>query len=249
METDQQGEHGSIPPYSVAGRPSIVIEEALPKKFNMAHDSLVTVRLSEPDSIMLDSTATTPDADPTQLTLVKEEIGDFTDEEEGVVDTLNVTVVEAADITPRDSSVTTPEHTMSRNLQDELGDMEADSHDSDSSDDHDEVNWEQLEKTEGEQKDDETDNVSGYSSTRPQLQLLTFIVNGTSAGTAGTGKRKIGYEPEDRQSPGCGPQNTGSKYSNQITTSFNGSTQTDGQWANTACPTILNAPSPSADRS
>ena len=50
--------------------------------------------------------------------------------------------------------------TSSRSLQDELGLYTPDGHDSDSSD-MEEVNWEQLEKTEGEQtKDDETDNVS-----------------------------------------------------------------------------------------
>ena len=125
----------------------------------MAHDSLVTVRLSEPDSIIIDTTATTLDARSSQLAPAKEEVDAVTPGKEA--DKMNdIECLDVATPTPRDSIRTMSESPLDRNLQDELRELGTDIEEGNSSDDQEEVDWEQLEKTEDEQvKDDETDNV------------------------------------------------------------------------------------------
>jgi Fe-S-cluster-containing hydrogenase component 2 len=49
------------------------------------------------------------------------------------------------------------------------------------------------------------------------------LVNGSSLGTSGTGKRKAGYEPQECQGSGCREACI-----NQATTSINGATKEDG---------------------
>lgn len=157
---DHQSGHDSLPPTLVAGRPSIVVAAPNSEAFKMAHDSLVTVRLSEPDSIIFDTTTAPLDARSSHIILVKEEVDAVTNEKEANKMS-DVDALDVATPTPRDSIRTMSESPPAeRNLQDELRELETDNEEGSSSDDQEEVDWEQLEKTEDEQvKDDETDNV------------------------------------------------------------------------------------------
>ncbi|CAM1511387.1 Fc.00g089000.m01.CDS01 [Cosmosporella sp. VM-42] len=177
MEADhQQSGHDSLPSTTVTGRPSIVAEESGPGTPKMTHDSLVTVRLSEPDSITLDSAATSANAESSQSPPGREKVDENDDDNE--VETTSE--VEAADpTTPRDSTVNMlPPCITTRNLQDELGNLEAEDKEDDFSDDQEEVNWEQLEKTEDEQtKDEETDNSTALLLARLEQENAKLATN------------------------------------------------------------------------
>ncbi len=140
----------------------------------MAHDSMVTVRLSEPPSLTLD-TSSTSDSEPESSPVVSPKTVKH-DEHETPKITESSTTLETLETleTPeieneqnpresvviiRDSRTALPRVDTTRSLQDELGQCEDVT--SDTSDDVEEVNWEELEKTEDQQtKDEETDNVS-----------------------------------------------------------------------------------------
>ncbi|POR39485.1 EVI5-like protein [Tolypocladium paradoxum] len=130
----------------------------------MTHDSMVTVRLSEPPALTLDTTAAS-DADPTKSatsTLGEDAAQSGSDERDS----------------QRDSCATASSTEANRSLQDELGEFGADGHESDSSEDPDEVNWEQLEKTEDEQvKDDETDNSTALLLARLEQENAKLATN------------------------------------------------------------------------
>lgn len=114
----------------------------------MTHDSMVTVRLSEPPALKLD-------------TALEEEKGLSTHRKTQSLTSDAHTSSDESSV-PRISTVMLPNADSSRSLQDELGECEGDGRDSDSSEDQEEVNWEELEKTEDEQiKEDEEDNVRG----------------------------------------------------------------------------------------
>lgn len=163
------------------------------------HDSMVTVRLSEPPSLTLNVALTTAESQPesckqtslgemdkgqgwdTDLPASRDEKGQQRVDDEQKNHPYRNTIISNADtegrindqplgiaISPeaespatlRDSTATMPAAGRSQTLQDELGTLNADDHDGNASDDQEEVDWEQLEKTEGEQvKDEETDNV------------------------------------------------------------------------------------------
>lgn len=119
----------------------------------MAHDSMVTVRLSEPPSLTLDTLERSSQQRLPRHSLSSSEPNDRNSD-------IDPPSVDDATMTRMNRTTLSLIDTSSRSLQDELGLYTPDGHDSDSSD-MEEVNWEQLEKTEGEQtKDDETDNVS-----------------------------------------------------------------------------------------
>lgn len=126
----------------------------------MAHDSMVTVRLSEPPSLTLDTTAAISKTGLTTPTsLVVEENIEGTEDDSIQTDKPSETH-DSITTKSRDSTLTVSSTDASRSLQDELGQYSADGNETDSSEDNEEVNWEQLEKTEDEQmKDEETDNV------------------------------------------------------------------------------------------
>jgi len=156
----------------------------------MAHDSLVTVRLSEPDPIVLDSPIANSVTDTDQTTPTKDPVDDLVeipvsplspklsvlvnDKDEILNDGPNTLIKEEPIDTEalRSSTANMPPPILTtRSLQDELAD------DGDSSDDQDEVNWEQLEQKEDEQtKDEETDNVSlrsaDFASTNANMRSL-----------------------------------------------------------------------------
>ena len=126
----------------------------------MPHDSMVTVRLSEPPpALTLDTSEARLSAikltNPPRLSVEEAEAeSDSSSGEEHLAG--------ASDA--RDSIATASPTEASRSLQDELGDFDVSSRKSFSSE---EVNWEELEKTEDEQtKDEETDNVRITSHAR-----------------------------------------------------------------------------------
>lgn len=139
-------------------------DEANAETPKMAHDSMVTVRLSEPPSLTLD-TSSGSDSEPASSPIVSPKTIDHDttkDSEDGTP--LEVPEIEnernprESMVMVRDSRIALPRVDTSRSLQDELGQCEDDN--SDTSEDQDEVNWEELEKSEDQQtKDEETDNV------------------------------------------------------------------------------------------
>lgn len=148
MDPGERQPRHEPPAPTKAAEPAItaVDDETEAETPKMTHDSMVTVRLSEPPALTLDATAASDVAptEPAASTVGDDAAQSFSDRHD----------------IRRDSSATASPTEANRSLQDELGDFAADGHESDFSDDPDEVNWEQLEKTEDEQvKDDETDNV------------------------------------------------------------------------------------------
>jgi hypothetical protein len=165
------------------------------------HDSLVTVRLSEPPILTVDTTlAEAHEQQPVRPATIMSPNDNSIAGTPGTVNT-------AETATPRDSLVQLPGPDGSRTLEEELGACADDDEPrpSLSSEDQDEVNWEQLEKTEDEQtKDEETDNVRRISMVSPWIfalnpLLIQSIVNSSPACTARAGKRETGYQPEERQ--------------------------------------------------
>ncbi|KAM5348252.1 hypothetical protein ACJ41O_008076 [Fusarium nematophilum] len=176
--------HESLPSTAPAGRDSMMARDPDPETPKMAHDSLVTVRLSEPDPIVLDSPiATSSDVDTNQSTPTKSIVSEDTkpglprdstdqDIDNGAVETRS-TDEAAKKEAVRDSVATMPPPILTtQSLQDELAD------DGHVSDDQEEVNWEQLEKTEDEQtKDEETDNSTALLLARLEQENAKLATN------------------------------------------------------------------------
>lgn len=136
--------------YSVAHQRPYVAMDA-------GHDSLVTVRLSEPQPLVIDtSVANTDDNDVRPKSMGPAKVTIQTPDEDCATDPA----------TPRHSTAEAPA------TGDDQGSDEGDGSRSEkeslhrqsvSSDEQEEVNWAELEKTEDEQtKDDEADNVSWH---------------------------------------------------------------------------------------
>lgn len=120
----------------------------------MTHDSMVTVRLSEPPILTLNTTTAVSDTVAEKPAAQPAEKGTSLEDDSNESGKHN-----SVQSRPRDSVVTLGSTEASRSLQEELGECGSEGQDSDSSGDE-EVDWEQLEKTEDEQmKDEETDNV------------------------------------------------------------------------------------------
>jgi hypothetical protein len=150
----------------------------------MTHDSLVTVRLSEPPALTVD-TSVCSEPVPDILVVTGTDISSITP-------TKQTDAMDEKTATRTRSTATLLSPDPARSLQDELGIYQHD--DDDSSDDQEEVNWAELEKTEDEQaKEDEADNVC-QSRLISALQLTnTDTVNRLTVGTVGTGKCEAGY--------------------------------------------------------
>ncbi|UNI21795.1 hypothetical protein JDV02_007751 [Purpureocillium takamizusanense] len=131
----------------------------------MAHDSMVTVRLSEPPSLTLDTTPAGRDS-----ALPRGSDGELLDASSDRTSGFSVA--------QRDSFVTVSStDASSRSLQDELGDYAVHGG-PESEDDLEEVDWEQLEKTEDEQvKDDETDNSTALLLARLEQENAKLATN------------------------------------------------------------------------
>lgn len=132
-------------------------EETEAETPKMAHDSMVTVRLSEPPNLTLDTTVAEDGVfvKTTEPQLPEDRVSEAATE-----------VSVASSPEKRASTASTIGLDANRSLQDELADEDKDDK-SQSSEDQEEVDWAKLEQTEDEQtKDDETDNV-GYQPNPP----------------------------------------------------------------------------------
>lgn len=179
---DAQSRHERPPSAKAAEPASVTADEfgaATPK---MTHDSMVTVRLSEPSALALDTPPASA-ADPSKSS----------------PSTTHDPVESSSDSQPatnRDSSATVSPTEGSRSLQDELGECGADGHESDSSADPEEVNWEQLEKTEDAQaKDDETDNSTALLLARLEQENAKLATNPKSVKVQAVEKAPITTRP------------------------------------------------------
>ncbi|KAM0259245.1 hypothetical protein ACHAQJ_003450 [Trichoderma viride] len=136
-------------------------EAATPKT---TRDSMVTVRLSEPPTLTLDTTSTRDSKSPDSPTLpATSQLIEESASSNAPDDSRNSTATLSASAEP------------SRSLLDELGDF--DDADSDCSDPE-EVNWAELEKTEDEQtKDEETDNSTALLLARLEQENAKLATN------------------------------------------------------------------------
>ncbi|KAL7796519.1 rab-GTPase-TBC domain-containing protein [Trichoderma ceciliae] len=141
-------------------------EAATPKT---TRDSMVTVRLSEPPALSLDTSSTRRSKLPDSPTLPSAALSaDEGDEGDGP-DAHNASRNSTATLSASASAEA------SRSLHDELGDF--DDVDSDFSDPE-EVNWAELEKTEDEQtKDEETDNSTALLLARLEQENAKLATN------------------------------------------------------------------------
>lgn len=120
--------------------------KATPK---MTHDSMVTVRLSEPPSLTLNTSLSDVEAIDAPETAVQSNHRQ----------TMLLTPIGQDSSHPRDSTATIPPSGAHQSLLNELEETEKREQDGYMSDDQEEVDWEQLEKKEDEQaKDDDTDD-------------------------------------------------------------------------------------------
>ncbi|KAK2606086.1 hypothetical protein QQS21_003481 [Conoideocrella luteorostrata] len=156
-------------------------DEAEAETPKMAHDSMVTVRLSEPPSLTLSTTTTVANARLTNIrSPVQEEEQVVSEEEESEVGGSETYGQKYSSrlSKPIDLTVNVASTEASRSLRDELGQFGADGHETDSSEDNEEVNWEQLEKTEDEQtKDEETDNSTALLLARLEQENAKLATN------------------------------------------------------------------------
>jgi hypothetical protein len=125
----------------------------------MAHDSMVTVRLSEPPSLTLNTSLAKAEAIDAPETAIQADDRQTMLPASSDQDTSH----------SRDSIVTIPSGGADESPQTEL--EETQNQDGYTSDDQEEVDWEQLEKKEDEQaKDDDTDD--NVQSSSPPLRRL-----------------------------------------------------------------------------
>lgn len=148
--------HGSKSPMEPSEQGTVLHEDVVSITPKMAHDSMVTVRLSEPADLQLN-----PLVDPKENTQEEEE-PDENPPDDAFDRQCKAESQESS--AQRDSVVTSSSANGNDSHPEEL--QERDSHsDSIHSSDDEDVNWEELEKTEDQQaKDDETDNVKGTPS-------------------------------------------------------------------------------------
>ncbi|KLO95691.1 Rab6 GTPase activating protein, GAPCenA [Fusarium fujikuroi] len=194
--------HEPLPLAAPADRGSMMARDPAPETPKMAHDSLVTVRLSEPDPIVLDSPITTSTINTNQTTPTKDPVDDRPDtpisrkssllvvdkddkdERDDSLDDESKTLIKEDVVNTealRSSSATMPPPILTtRSLQDELAD------DGNISDDQDEVNWAQLEQKEDEQtKDEETDNSTALLLARLEQENAKLATNPKSVKVQG----------------------------------------------------------------
>ncbi|KAF5556746.1 Rab6 GTPase activating GAP [Fusarium napiforme] len=191
--------HEPLPLAAPTERASMMARDPAPETPKMAHDSLVTVRLSEPDPIVLDSPIATSTIDTNQTTPTKDPVDDRpdtpisrkssllvvdTDDKDDSLDDESKTLIKEGVVDTealRSSSATMPPPILTtRSLQDELAD------DGNISDDQDEVNWAQLEQKEDEQtKDEETDNSTALLLARLEQENAKLATNPKSVKVQG----------------------------------------------------------------
>ncbi|KAL6880998.1 rab-GTPase-TBC domain-containing protein [Trichoderma novae-zelandiae] len=159
---EKHGHEPSTPTLAAKAAPKHVdeAEAATPKT---TRDSMVTVRLSEPPALTLDTSSPRDSKSPDSPTLPTTSQAS----DEGGL--------EAPSASRHSTATLSASAEPSRTLQDELGDF--DDADSDCSDPE-EVNWAELEKTEDEQtKDEETDNSTALLLARLEQENAKLATN------------------------------------------------------------------------
>ncbi|RDA88055.1 hypothetical protein CP532_5260 [Ophiocordyceps camponoti-leonardi (nom. inval.)] len=168
---EAQTRHDSHPHNS-----TIAADEPGIDRTNMAHDSMVTVRLSEPSSVVdsaaSDSASASASASASKTASIQSS--------PPATDSSHVVANTDSPHRP-DSSMTLSPTGSHSTVQDDMtpdADSSSDGHETDSSEDPDEVDWEQLEKTEDEQvKDDETDNSTALLLARLEQENAKLATN------------------------------------------------------------------------
>ncbi|TWU76478.1 hypothetical protein ED733_007278 [Metarhizium rileyi] len=143
----------------------------------MAHDSMVTVRLSEPPSLTLDTrrVSSTEPVTPTS-SVIEDASSEVYKDSLAKVD--HIETCHSILKKLRDSALTLSPTDVNRTLRDELDICSADGNETDSSEDYEEVNWAELEKTEDEQmKDEETDNSTALLLARLEQENAKLATN------------------------------------------------------------------------
>ncbi|KAK6705701.1 hypothetical protein SNK05_009586 [Fusarium graminearum] len=192
--------HESLPLTVSTERDSMIARDPAPETPKMAHDSLVTVRLSEPDPIVLDSPIansvtdtdqTTPTKDPVDDDLVEIPVSPLSPKPSLLEDDKDKSLEDEPKTLTKEETIDTgalrisianmpPPILTTRTLQEELAD------DDNSSDDQDEVNWEKLERKEDEQtKDEETDNSTALLLARLEQENAKLATNPKSVKVQG----------------------------------------------------------------
>ncbi|KAK7403119.1 hypothetical protein QQX98_011109 [Neonectria punicea] len=221
MDTDvPKSDHESLPSTALAAPASTIARDPSPETPKMAHDSMVTVRLSEPDSLILDSATTSSDADTAQSTPTKDpgHEGVADDVTKGIkLDLTNTVTIDDEDIARLEDVDEEDEEEEEKEAVDAPSTGEAantetprDStvtmpppivtrtlqdellDDGNSSDDQEEVNWEQLERTEDEQtKDEETDNSTALLLARLEQENAKLATNPKSVKVQGVDRATV----------------------------------------------------------
>lgn len=202
--------------------PAVETEDHSMEDKTIAHDSMVTVRLSE-----------------TPLT-INTNVGGAQEIQQESAATIEEVDEESPRITmmdPNGNEVTSPSGSESAESQD--GESRRGS---DSSADSEQVNWEELEKTEEQEpRDQGSDDVSCMF---PSWNNADDVVYGFTASETGAGKQSAGHESQIRhQSP--------DRESNpiQVETAVHATPEETGQWPYTACVEVLDDPGSPNDRS
>ncbi|KAG5992870.1 hypothetical protein E4U43_003638 [Claviceps pusilla] len=144
----------------------------------MTHDSMVTVRLSEPPSIALSATTAATNGRLASLASTVLEEEQINEEDDSSHAEKWSAEQESRSSTTQDARVTISTSEANRSLRDELGHCGIDDNQPDSSEDNEEVNWEELEKTEDEQiKDEETDNSTALLLARLEQENAKLATN------------------------------------------------------------------------
>ncbi|KAH6895433.1 rab-GTPase-TBC domain-containing protein [Thelonectria olida] len=224
-------DHESLPSTVPVGQASMMARDPTPETPKMAHDSLVTVRLSEPESLVLDSPPASPVDDTAQSTPTKnpghdsvavddvksdvsidvsshdEELDDKrsikTDDNRASVDAGKLVVDTSG--TREAASTEIPREstvTMPPPILSARTLQEELFEDGHASDDQEEVNWEQLERTEDEQtKDEETDNSTALLLARLEQENAKLATNPKSVKVQGVDRATVGRSAVSKPRP------------------------------------------------
>ncbi|KAH7328146.1 rab-GTPase-TBC domain-containing protein [Stachybotrys elegans] len=173
---EQLRDHASTPP-PLGGNPSLpaTADEAGSETPKTTHDSMVTVRLSEPPSLTLDTNVGSDSVGKPPAALN----ADAHSSMRGSQSTLNMPNTRAS-TRLRDSAATLPSIVTDRSLEAELNQSRIEEQDDDSADEpEDEVDWEQLEKKEDEQAkgDDADDNSTALLLARLEQENAKLATN------------------------------------------------------------------------
>jgi hypothetical protein len=219
---------------------------------SIGHDSLVTVRLSEPPALHVNTDVPTSSL-PARRSLYGNE---YTP-----TDAMAEAVAEEDDSSSDDADAKTPSSERGRSLQDELqGGSDDEEHDEEAdqtqvaevrqSADSDKVNWDQLQESEDEEaKDHDAENVGSFVTWWPRGDADSrATVYSASLGSFGAREQQIGDKSQERQGPSCRGQ-AGTRTQPAAEAAVNGAATANGQRPSAGGSAILDASASPHDRS